>query len=472
MRPRLTGLTFCFTGDFYKDPAWQYRGEPLTKEQFAQIIVREGGTMLPQVSPQLNYLIRLGHNYPATLRREIDEMNYEGQTHIVQIELREFFEQLLSPSRDECLELLKAGPAGAARFTELREYFPGHCVDLSGADLQNQDLPGVLFRSTKIDGVDFRGTNLTGAIFSSAYNLQLDEANLSGAEVHSISDSSLVAANLTGATEVRLARCNLSQATLAEAQIENLSQCQLQGANLDGTKWKVYHMWGGNEFGGATLRNAWVILGDFLDSSLQGTNLENTKFHQCKMEGIDLSNTNCRGAEFGYVDLRGANVSGADFTGATLRMCNLEGVDTSSANGLAEAIIAPRGKIGPCVRELERMCHESKRIAFQGWAETETRRIEFELQFDQRSSAPPCRGVWHLHDKATPDARPVFTHFLVGVAAPAYTQYFMDIAGYWTDATVQWKSIKVSSSKAPLKGKELKEVVIAALAEAWGQTPP
>lgn len=473
-RPRLEGLTFCFTGELYKDPAKRptYKDEPLTLELLTSIIEHEGGRLLPEIQSDLHYLIRLGQNYPPTLRREVDEMNEQAGTRILQYELDTFFLELLWPSRVEFLEMLRSGKEGAARFSELIEFAPGgRRVDIRGIDLRNLDLEGINFRKTELSGIDLRGANLKGARLPSASKLQLDGADLSGAYIARLTDSSLKGVRLDGATRCNLLRCDLSDASLVGANIESCSETDFQGANLNEAIWSFLIRLQDNNFNGASMRNVRFNYADLSGSSLRGTDLQGTTFYKAKLEAIDLREADCRKSRFEFANLSGSQLDGADFTAASLRRTILEGCDLGAATGLADALVVPTGEIGPAVRKLIELCVQSQNITFKGCAKTPTQRIEFELHYNMRRPNSPAMGEWRLYDREGEGEDPVFIHILNGREGSIYPEYIMDIAGYWPDATVQWKTIKVSGTKAPLKGAELKAVVRAALGEAWGQEP-
>lgn len=473
-RPRLEGLTFCFTGDFSKDPAHRpkYKEEPLTQDLLAEIIQQEGGTLLPEIQPGLHYLLRLGQNYPPTLRREVDDMNEQAGTRILQYELDTFFLELLWPSRVEFLEMLRSGKAGAARFSELIEYAPGgRRVDIRGIDLHGLDLEGVNFRNTELSSIDLRGAKLKGARLPSASKLLLDGADLSGASIRRFTDSSLKGARLDGITRCHLLRCDLSEATLVGANIQACTESNFQGATLDESEWAFLIKLENNNFDGARLRKTRFNYASFSGSSLRGADLRRTTFYKTNLEGLDLRDADCREARFEFANLSGAQIAGANFTGASLRRTEMEGCELTAAVGLEDARVVPAGQIGPAIRKLADVCADSQNLTFKGCAETPTQRIEFELHYNMRRPNSPAMGQWRLYDREPVDADPVFIHLLNGKQASIYPEYIMDIAGYWPDATVQWKSIRVSGSKAPLKGADLKRVVLEALAEAWGQEP-
>lgn len=368
--PRLQGLSFHFTGEFYKDSPWLYRGEPLTREEFTRIIEYEGGVVLPDLQDKPNYVIRLGHLYPASLDKTVRELNKSLVSRIGILPVIDFFRDMLFPSRIECIDMLKSGKRGVARFMELVEYHPAGCVDLRGIDMRGLDLENIRFNAghSVLSSVDFRDANLAGAKIAQSDHLRLDGADLSKAWIQRLVDSSLQRANLTGGT-FSFERCNLDNVNLAGAEIKLCGGCSLRNANLEGCTWNVWQKPMTNDFSGASFRNSRIAYADFHQSSFRGADLRNAEFrHDINLADTDFREANCRGALFGYANFSNAQVAGADFTGATLRMVDTTGVDIASAIGLSEAIVLPRGSIGPHVRKLESICADSKRVTFQGCA--------------------------------------------------------------------------------------------------------
>jgi len=472
MAPQLAGLTFFLHGELYKDVPWIYRDEPLTKEVLVRIIESEGGAVLTELGPDVNYLLQLGHCYKDSISNRSDKLNRNEGASIQRVELKAFFHEMLFPSRPEYIDMLKDGERGIARFATLVEFGPAAVLDLRGVDMRGLYLAGVSLKVpySQIQGVDFSGSNMAGAQMKSARELTFDDCDLQGTTLGRMADSSFVGANLTGGSGGFI-RCNLEGANLTEFGMDYCESCTFRDATLVGMKWRTRMQPERHDFGGANLAGAWFRMVNFNGSSFRGADLSGaTVVSEIGLKDTDFRDAVCRDAHFGYVDLDGAQIAGADFTGATVRMANLTGVDIDSAVGLREALVVPRGKIGDEVLGLEKLAAESSRISFSGRARKDDWRIEFELHYDQRvARRPPIFGEWSLYDSDEEDAEPILIHIMPGVAAENYTRYLMDIAGYWTDAEVDWKKFKVQSSKSPIKGRELKDTVIAALKEAWGE---
>jgi uncharacterized protein YjbI with pentapeptide repeats len=431
----------------------------------------EGGVVLADIENRPNYLLMLGHYYKDKILQRVDELNQQHGARIAKTQMDVFFRDMLFPSRPEAIAMLKGGKRGVARFSELVEYYIGGRVDLRGMDMRGLELQGVSFRTAScvLSGVDFRGANVARSVIPPSQAVCFDDADLSGAEISHLSDSSLKGANLSGAT-LYMKGCNLDGANLANAQLHYPEDCSFRNANLQGATWHAWSRQATHDFTGGSFCDSRVFMIGFSGSSFGAADLENAQFlNRVDLSDTDFQDANCRGVQFGYVDFSRARVAGADFTGATLRMTDLSDVDVVSARGLAEAVLLPAGSFGPRAQQLEALANESRLLSLTGQADTRARRIEFELHFDQRGARAPVYGEWRLFENGQDE--PTQIQIFPGQSASFYPRYLMDIAGYWPDATVDWKSIRVSSSKAPLKGRALKQLVIGALGEAWGQQP-
>lgn len=70
----------------------------------------------------------------------------------------------------------------------------------------------------------------------------------------------------------------------------------------------------------------------FLNTNLQGADLESVDLTNVNMQGSNLQNANLQKANLQGANLRGANLQGADLRGANLYDTNLQGANLQSAN--------------------------------------------------------------------------------------------------------------------------------------------
>jgi hypothetical protein len=100
--------------------------------------------------------------------------------------------------------------------------------DLTGADLQNAQLDGVLLMDARLGGADLSGSNL--------YAAQLDGADLTGAKLAGadLRDASLLSATLDGAdlTNAEVADADFTGASLKGTNVTGANFAQAIGADL------------------------------------------------------------------------------------------------------------------------------------------------------------------------------------------------------------------------------------------------
>src|SRR5262245_19935883 len=124
--PRLAGLTLAFAGDF----------EELDPRAEARRVKAEGGTVVKEVAPQVDYLIVGDRTRDReAIERLAAERDRQEGAHVAVLSERAYL-ALYSPTREQALAMFRAGAAGLKRWRRLCEFGPGAPVDLSGADLR------------------------------------------------------------------------------------------------------------------------------------------------------------------------------------------------------------------------------------------------------------------------------------------------------------------------------------------------
>jgi len=280
------------------------------QEPFEELLKAEGGQLVEEVTAALDYLV-LGT--PLKLadpaRKQARQLNKTQGGHIQVLKLRDFA-NLLHPDRDLAVSLLRAGPPGAERLTQLRRLV-GPALDLSGADLR---------------GID------TGELFLDFGKVCLDQADLSQARLERVELSRLEGARLNG-VKARgrihgpLIGCSLRKADLCKADLGScrLEDCDLTGANLEGIQ--GYKL----QVSNCKLPQVRLVSANLYDAKFSGIDLTGANLHQARLAQADLSNALLPGADLGEADLTGANLSGGDLTGADLKGANLFDADLTNA---------------------------------------------------------------------------------------------------------------------------------------------
>jgi uncharacterized protein YjbI with pentapeptide repeats len=286
-------------------------------------------------------------------------------------------------------------------------------------------------------------------------------------------------------------------AQLARATFTNsFDHADFTGANLEGANFHNYGAWSASgtlkgtamsgvvfrranlkgarfnnvgldtpDFEGADLSKAVMVGCKTKDANFRGANLQDADLLGCRFCGADFSNANLRGTTLMDADLTGAKFDGADLTGANLRNANIKGVDFANAKGYDPNSLVPAA-IGPALQELDTVGKAAKRI-----------KIEFRVRRqDDANDAGEEVGIdtdglkygWGVRTAAT---FPGGGHR--GVSSGAKISEGMQLlANLTAHRAVRYDTVEVQSTKAPKGGKELRELVMKGIAEAFGQPLP
>lgn len=202
-------------------------------------------------------------------------------------------------AREQTITTLRRLDAGrneiVLQFLQETSLIQDGVVNLSYADLSNDQLSGARLSDATLDGVDLSGADLTDADLSGT---TLDGADLSGAD--------------------------LSGADLSNAQ---LSRATLTGANLTGARLGMANLTS------AFLGDAIMSRADMAGADLNGATLQAPDGAGAQLNGADLSDATLDGANLSNADLGGADLSDADLSGSNLTQAQLDGV-YSCANAI------------------------------------------------------------------------------------------------------------------------------------------
>jgi uncharacterized protein YjbI with pentapeptide repeats len=201
---------------------------------------------------------------------------------------------------------------------------------LGSANLSGANLSGVAFAGANLAFTDLRGANLTGATFNGVKSF--NSANLAGETLANLvfRGVSFVGADLSG--------CNLTGADLSRGflSLANLQNVIWTGANLEGTSGVLAR---GQDLRTVNLRG--VNVSDFAGSNLSGDDLSVSRLSAAALNGANLSNCNLTGLIADFIinpfgdasqgKMSQSNFRNADLTGASFRNCDLLNCDFTGA---------------------------------------------------------------------------------------------------------------------------------------------
>jgi uncharacterized protein YjbI with pentapeptide repeats len=453
-----------------------------SRGQHAAKIRALGGLVQNQVDASLDYLVlaeaRKGSPGKSVAERQAAKLTGASITTLYPDALGD----LLLPTRDEALAMLRAGPTAENKrnFTTAQPHHKaGQQIDLSGADFTGLDLSGFKFYGCLLDGIIVAGARLDDVHMMGPKNVDFtraasykglrfsdaEDCNIDGMELPELYVNSSLRCSFRGAklSEVRfnhatLDGCDFSEADCSQGRFEQgkakglrAEKATFTGSNLKGTKWPVANL-RGSTFTGARMDGM-----DLSGADLRECNLENANLSETNLKGADLRGANLRYATLSKADLTGAKVAGADFTGANLR--DAVGVPVKGCPSLAAAVKVAPDK-GPFLQQLEAGLKDA---------------VEWELSFEVHS---PTRGVWRYRlSQGRYGHRPYLR-----IHSPTTTKYdpdsnqvpdafaaLLDVAASYSDGVPQLDSVTLRPVKL---GKRLQQLALQAVCEAFGLPVP
>jgi uncharacterized protein YjbI with pentapeptide repeats len=208
-------------------------------------------------------------------------------------------------AKKEHIEIIKRGKDD---WNEWRRNKPNLKPDLSGVELQQENLQGVNFQKADLEGANFQSADLRYANFREAFLVETNfmQADLSYASLDYYSNI--------------LRPVNLRNAILRKA---NLTSADLSGAWLVGTDLEDANLFKAN-LGDTSLQTAKFIRADLRESNLMNANFFNTDMSKADMRKANLRGADLRKGIFYETDLREADLRLARIVDTNLEKANLE----------------------------------------------------------------------------------------------------------------------------------------------------
>ena len=466
---RLLGKRVCFEGKF----AW---GE---REWLKGAAEAQQGLVAEELDAAVDYLVLPDLSAGKTVQKKAASLNAKGAA--VQVLDADAFGKLVSPTAEEVLALIRGGKDNAAL---LAKAVGGHRVPIYGAPPQ----PRVTIADESLDGSDltrfdfsliafarcsFKGACVEGAVFADATECDFSGVTGASPQFFRVQPGKFVRADLKGPRfNSHLAGCDFTDARLEGAEISeqfwaaNVVQqtakggpsfrgAFLRGAKLDAVRWDSPDF-SGSDLSGAVLSNCVFTSANFASAKLAGATLVHLPLSDANFTNADLRGSNLAGA-----DLTGAKLDGADLAGCNLRGAKLDGVDLTAARNYAAAQTAA-GSAGPAVTELETVAGQAKRIQItfnvRKAADDEGEELGVDtsgLKYGYGLRLPASIGQrWRQHGSRTLSAA------------------LLELANLAGNRAVRFETVDVSSTKSPKGGKELRDLVTRAIAEAFAQPLP
>jgi uncharacterized protein YjbI with pentapeptide repeats len=469
---RLAGKKVVFSGKF------DYGVEDALKS----MAEAQQGAVPDELTDKVNYLVLADLNAGTTIQKKAAALNKKGAT--IQVMDVAAFRELVKPTEDELLALLKNGKRGAealaaaappiARIRHLNHHgVAPECPRLVGArldglDLSDFDFGGLAFEKCSFIGATLNRTNVVEAIecdfstatgaaprFSKINGSRFVSAKFDNAQFSShIARNDFTAAKLDGSRfydpiwRSRTVKQRFEESRFAKASLRN---CVFDGVCVDGGNFDEADLSGAvlNDcrIAGGSLRNAKAT-----DAILVATVLCNADLTNAMLVGANLAEADLTDSKLDGADLKGANLRGATLNPGTLNGAKCV---TSEATAVANA--------GPALKELDSIFSKAKNA---------------EISFRISKRADEDGEALKIATYAYTNSHSVFCYLGGYVIAPktitaaVFSKPLLQAGRIYGQYHVRFETVEVSSTKSPKSGKALRDLVIQGIAEAFGQEVP
>ena len=464
---RLAGKKIVFSGKF------DYGAEDALKALAAV----QQGTVGDELDDKTDYLVVASLSAGKTIQKKAMSLNGKGAA--IQVIDAEDFRQLAEPTTDEILALLRAGETETyAKIVGHRSYHWNqppraafHGEDLSAATLSNAPLDDIRFEDCRFVGAklkhvsfgvttdcDFSKAAANSSEFGDVSSCRFKQAKLNDCEfAGDLSD-----ADFTGASLDETSFSNGLRHGFGLVKIPASAGAVFAKANLSSSLWHNLHLKSA-DFAGADLTKATFANCSIESGSFRGAKLCGAIFVGCKLPGADFVNADLTGANLAGANLTGATLAGANLKNANLRGTKLDGVDLSKAKNY-DPQAAAAGAIGPALAELDRVNAKAQRI-----------QVTFRVRSSAGEEGEPV-GIdssglkWGWGVQAPQN---IASARLLRTGTPlAFSDAMLHLANVAGHMQVRFETLEVSSTKSPTGGKELRELVLRGIAEAFAQEIP
>ena len=455
---RLAGKTIAFSGKFGSG----YKGEPSLKA----MAEAQQGTVVEDLSAKVDYLVLPDLTAGKTVQKKALQLNGKGAA--IQIIDADAFCKLAEPTDEELLALLRAGDSET--LTKVRRACTFRSANLDEIKLDNIRLSDFTFVGCSFVGAELNGVRFEGATDCDFSNVSGKANSFCNIPRSRFAKAQLLNSEFTG----ELSSADFTGATLEECSFKNFeaywrpnrrksqqatavvfAKAKLKLCSFDGLEMKT------PDFNGTDLTGAKFGQCAFESATFRDATLRNVVFAECTLANTDFRNADLSQANLGDSDLSGAILTGANFKNANLRGTKFNGADLSKAKNL-DLSRAVAGAIGTALTELDSVNGHARRI-----------QISFCLRSTDGDEevGVDSSGLKYGWGVRLPSG--IKSHFGVGSGrSQALSAAMLRLANVAGNRQVLFETVDVSSTKSPKSGKELRDLVMRGIAEAFVQDIP
>ncbi len=469
---RLLGKKVFFNGKF----------DHGVKERLTGMVDAQQGVVVEELDESADFLVLRDLSGGKTIQKLALSLNANGAG--IQTIDADAFEKMVVPTEEEALLLIRGGKANADLFkkavgADARQLRYPHqtfapLFTFAGENFDNLELPGFDFGSIGFEQCSFARSKLGNASFASARNCDFSRADAVGAAFVDVQGSrfhktdlegarfqgSLTSADFTGAM-LHKASLTRSMYGLTAAQELHTTGCVFAGTSVRLAKFLNLSL-KSPDFDGANLSDSVFNLCTFTAASFRNANLDRVTFVGCGMPDSNFSGASCVRANFADTDLTNSRFDAADLTECNLRGAKLHGVNLKNATNYNPAA-APAGAVGPALKELDALAQQARRICLTFRVRTDAADEGEEVGLDTAR----LKYGWALRIPQT-----LLAGRLARQTSTTFSASMLLLANMLTNRQVRFETLDIETSKSPKAGKELRELVLKGISEAFAQPLP
>lgn len=347
---RFKDKTVCFVG------AFSYRFQ----EQVSDLIIKEQGTVVEEVSETLSYLVIGTSRGVSAKQKQAEKLNKKGTAFISLLDEDDFaaFWRL----DDETIKyiLTERGRHGIELWNLVAALHSDLTATISEGNWKGRDLSNAKLATLSLESLNLAESNLLKAVLPQMNGCDLGGAIMQAALLPGSSNCDFSNVDLTRASVwgtftsctfdgARFAKASKGWARpdIAEAKACSFKNCS--GANSDFTSWNFTEC----DFSNADFEAAWLYQCRFEKCIMTGASFSNADLTDCIFESCELGFTNFQGAILGGAHFsETCLLTNANFKRAVVAPSAVEVLKRGNAAGLSECSAAHTGLIGESLRTL------------------------------------------------------------------------------------------------------------------------
>jgi uncharacterized protein YjbI with pentapeptide repeats len=450
------------------------------EESLKAMAKAQQATVLDDLTDKVDFLVLADLNAGKTVQKKAATFNGKGAT--IQVMDSAAFRELVKPTQDELLALLKDGKRGAEALAAIAVGHSGQGVEpeaprLVGARLDGLDLSRFDFCSLAFENCSFIGATLDGTHIAEAIDCDFSKAT--GVSPHFF----------------KIDRSRFANAKFSEADFcGHFNGSDFTSARLDNSQFSE-SFWGcrvtkqpsdqgprftkaglrGCVFDDVSLDGANFDEADLADTAFKGCHLKDASFRNARatdvllvaadMRNGDLSNAALAGANLAEADLTGAMLAGADLTNANLRGATIKPSALKCAKGVTSTATTA-ATAGPALTELDSIFNKAAKAKISFRVSKCPDEEGIEVQFTTYSQ----RGGSHLAHLYFADSNDKVAG--TAIHTTGFSQGVLQAGRVLGQYHVRFETVDVSSTKSPKSRNELRDLVMRGIAEAFAQEMP